>query len=110
MKKLRKIMLSVGCFIGLLLFGFIAVELKVNNIQVTAADTNTVYTPQQYTKSDQLLSENGVELQKDIGTFANEVKAAYSGTLVPEITQVIPFQYMESETENAVYQYNGVEC
>ncbi|MBQ8375067.1 MAG: hypothetical protein IJX98_05800 [Clostridia bacterium] len=55
------------------------------------------------------MQETGVLSIKKIRDFASEVKSATSGTAFPELSQVIPRQYLETTVENEVFQYNGEE-
>ena len=73
------------------------------------ADTN-YYSAEQYTKDDGLLLSDGTSSNiKDINDFATEVKAAANDTAFPELSQVIPLQYLESKEQNAEFAYNGKE-
>ena len=73
------------------------------------ADTN-YYSAEQYTKDDGLLLSDGTSSNiKDIKDFATEVKVAANDTAFPELSQVIPLQYLESKEQNAEFAYNGKE-
>ncbi len=74
-----------------------------------SADYNNVFTPEEYTVSDKLLTNNGTLSNKNINDFSNEVKAAEEDTRFDELAEVIPAQYLNATEENAVYQYNGKE-
>ena len=66
------------------------------------ADTN-YYSAEQYTKDDGLLLSDGTSSNiKDIKDFATEVKVAANDTAFPELSQVIPLQYLESKEQNEV--------
>ena len=80
----------------------ICVNKRFEKVEVQAETETFYYTAQQYTENDILLGVDEPEVVKEIGDFADEVKNANSGTLFPEITQVIPRQYMESTETNAV--------
>ena len=62
-----------------------------------------------YTDSDYLIKADGTLSDKAIQTFAKEVKNAKANTSFPELAEVIPRQYLESQRENATFAYNGKE-
>lgn len=73
------------------------------------AEGNTNYfTVEEYTDYDELLRSDGTSSDKDIQTFAREVKEGKS-IYYPELAEVIPRQYLESQDENAIFAYNGQE-
>lgn len=86
---------------------FVFGSFKVNN--VFASENYHYFTDEEYTQSDKLLLDNGIESTKYIKDFSKEVKNLANGQACPEITQVIPRQYMESTEQNAVFRYNGKE-
>lgn len=75
----------------------------------TAYATSSVLYDSDYTDNDNLCNLDGSVSSKTIKDFANEVKAASNATSFPEITKVIPAQYLESTETNATYSYNGKE-
>lgn len=62
-----------------------------------------------YTDSDYLKKANGEDSRKTIRSFALEVNSAKANTSFPELAEVIPRQYLESQKENATFAYNGKE-
>ena len=80
------------------------------NIATTVYADTKYYSAEQYTQDDGLLLSDGTSSSlKDINDFATEVKSASIGTEFPELSQVIPLQYLESTEENAEFSYNGKE-
>lgn len=107
MKKTKKVILSLLVAMIILLSAFALMGFTTN--ASVYADSKTYFSPEKYTESDALLNSDGSESYKNIQTFSNEVKAASIGTSFPELTQVIPRQYLESTQTNATYSYNGKE-
>ncbi len=66
-------------------------------------------TVEQYTDSDQLLNSDGTESDKTIQWFAQEVKKYTVGVQFPEVVQIAPKEYWETEQDKAVFQYYGKE-
>lgn len=86
-------------------FAFMAYTTNIS----AYANSKTYFSEEKYTESDALLNSDGSEAQKNIQTFSNEVKAAANDTAFPELSQVIPLQYLESKEQNAEFAYNGKE-
>lgn len=103
-KKILIMLLSVIAFVCIFLTttGFI-------NVNAESASDNISFSAEKYTDNDALLLPNGLDSDKDIKDFAYEVKAAAIGTSFPEIVQVVPAEYLESQETNAVFKYNGKE-
>ena len=80
-------------------------------VRVNAANAflDVSFSPEEYTVNDALLLPDGSDSDKDIKDFSDEVKAASLGMSFPELTQVIPTEYLESQETNAVFKYNGKE-
>ena len=106
MKKIKILVVSL-CVSMMLCFlaGFFSID-KIS--RVYAEGSNNYLTVEEYTNSDKLLKEDGTTSDKNIRTFAREVKEGKS-TYYPELTEVIPRQYLESQDENAIFAYNGKE-
>ena len=101
MKKVKNYLLLLA-FIISLVCGLFA----VNSTEVFAESS---YLPvERYTESDNLLKEDGTESSKTIRSFAAEVKAGKS-KYYPELTEVIPRQYLESQEQYATFTYFGNE-
>lgn len=88
-------------FIGYFSFG--------ETSRVFAAENENYFTAEEYTDNDELLRKDGTASNKDIQTFANEVKAGYDNMYYPELAEVIPRQYLESQEKNAIFAFNGKE-
>lgn len=101
----------VSFLAGLIIFFSIYVIVNVNQgIKASANTIDNYFTAEQYTDSDFLLFNDGTtSTETTIGIFAAEVRSASVGTAFPELSQVIPRQYLESSETNAVFQYNGKE-
>lgn len=107
MTKTKKIVLSLLIAMVMLLSAFALMGFTTN---VSAyADSKTYFSNEEYTESDRLLNSDGSTSVKTIGTFSNEVKSASIGTSFPELSQVIPLNYLESSKDEDVFQYNGKE-
>ena len=75
---------------------------------VEAKAETKYFSAEQYTEDDGLLLSDGTSSSlKDINDFATEVKSASIGTEFPELSQVIPLQYLESIEENAAALLKG---
>ena len=78
------------------------------NIATTVFADTKYFSAEQYTEDDGLLLSDGTSSSlKDINDFATEVKSASIGTEFPELSQVIPLQYLESIEENAAELLKG---
>lgn len=109
MTKLRKSIASFLFVVALVFSAFAIISFNANTM-ASADTTNNYYTAEQYTDSDYLLLDNGTEsLTKTIKNFSNEVKSAAVGTSFPELSQVIPLEYLESSQTEDTFQYNGKE-
>ncbi len=109
MKKFKSttIMLTLFIAIVLLVCGLTAIR-GVRSSYSAFADENYL-TVDDYTNSDKLLKQNGQVSDKSIQEFAKEVKSASANTNFPELSEVIPLQYLETAETNAVFSYNGKE-
>ena len=107
MLKTRKWLLAVSvALVGMivsLLIGFFP--------SIVEAKAETKYfSAEQYTESDQLLLPNGTPSpNRSINNFATDVKSGNNGQSFPELTQVVPLEYLESTETNAEFSYNGKE-
>ena len=100
MKKRKIILMSLAVAIAILC-GFFSVN-QLSDLKVYAK--SNVFSVEQYTDSDYLLKADGSLSSKNIERFAEEVKAGKS-TYYPELAEVIPRQYLESQDENATFAY-----
>lgn len=103
--KSRKIFLSF--LIAIFIFLNIVAAMFFTTNSTVYADTDSYFSDEQYTNSDYLLAENGTDSTKKIQEFAAEVKSAAVGTSFPELSQVIPLEYLESSQTEDTFQYNG---
>ena len=94
------LLVTIAC-----LFGFFSVNLLSDS---KAYAESPIFSVEQYTDSDYLLKADGSQSSKTIIDFAADVKAGKS-TYYPELAEVIPCQYLESQDENATFAYNGKE-
>lgn len=77
---------------------------------VANASGQQYFPVEKYTDDDRLLLPDGTLSNRTIQNFAESVKKAVADfTVFPEITQVIPLQYLESQETNATFAYNGKE-
>lgn len=108
MSSIRKRMMVV--LIALVLL-FIAIGVSLNSQKIAMAATEqTYFSVEQYTNDDGLLQSNGFHsLSRDIRDFAEEVNAGQSGQEFPELSQVVPLEYLESTDNNGEFAYNGKE-
>lgn len=102
----KKNVISIGC---LLLGLSVCVSFTGNYMSSITAGASDALSVEIYTQNDKLINSDGSLSSRNIQDFATDVKSAASNADCSEITQVIPKQYMESTTTNAVYQYNGAE-
>lgn len=108
LKGTRKKLIAI-LFAMVMVFGIFALSGFYKDKTVSAETGEVMLSPADYTDSDNLLKENGEWSEITIVDFAQDVYKATNGTSFPEITQVIPKQYMESEEDNATFAYNGKE-
>ena len=110
MKRTKKLSLGIVCalFVLFALFGFLLTD-GFNTFVPANAET-TYFSAEQYTESDKLLLPDGtISTSRSIEDFASDVMAGETGQSFPEISQVIPLEYLESAEENAEFSYNGKE-
>lgn len=107
MKKLIKLIVTIPLFMVIFVVGKFINLKNANGNSIYAQILN--FSPEKYTESDNLLKSDGTESSKDIRKFAKEVKSASDNTLFPELTEVIPVQYLYTTEENATFYYNGKE-
>ena len=106
MKKFKT--LAISLFVSIMLCFLVGLFSLAKTSRVYAEGNNNYFTIEEYTNSDKLLRSDGTSSLKDILEFAEEVKAGKS-TYYPELAEVIPRQYLESQDENAIFAYNGKE-
>lgn len=109
MIKAKKYLISFLFVLIVTLGGIMTMNFTTSPFNVNA-DAAIYYSEEKYTNSDYLLLDDGTEsLTKTIKDFSEEVKAAPTGIAFPELSQVIPLEYLESSEEEEVFQYNGKE-
>lgn len=79
---------------------------RICNTKVHAEES--IFPVEQYTDDDYLLMADGKKSTKNIFEFALEVKKD-KYTYYPELAEVIPRQYLESQEKKATFAYNGKE-
>lgn len=79
---------------------------RICNTKVHAE--GNIFPVEQYTDDDYLLMADGKQSTKSILDFASEVKEN-KYTYYPELAEVIPRQYLESQEKKATFAYNGKE-
>lgn len=79
---------------------------RICNTKVHAE--GNIFPVEQYTDDDYLLMAEGKQSTKSILDFASEVKEN-KYTYYPELAEVIPRQYLESQEKKATFAYNGKE-
>ena len=109
MIKAKKYLISFLFVLIVTLGGIMTMNFTTSPFNVNA-DAAIYYSEEKYTNSDYLLLDDGTEsLTKTIKDFSEEVKASPTGIAFPELSQVIPLEYLESSEEEEVFQYNGKE-
>lgn len=106
MKTIKNSILSLLCIVCIFfsVFAIMGFTTKVAN-----ASTSNIFTAEDYTSNDRLLKEDGSLSIKDITDFSDEVKSASDGDSFPELSQVIPKEYLDSEELMGEWAYNGAE-
>lgn len=98
MKRNKRYFISL-----MLLIAFLCGYFSINkNLNLKVYAVSNVFSVEEYTNDDYLLKPNGQSSGKNIREFANEVKAGKS-TYYPELAEVIPRQYLESQEKNATW-------
>lgn len=105
MKRVRNYFILIMIIISTFCL-FIA--YKTRSLNTVFAD-DSYSSVEQYTESDNLLKEDGTESLKAIQKFAEEVQAGQYNACYPELAEVIPRQYLESQEKKATFAYNGKE-
>lgn len=105
MKRVRNYFILIMIIISTFCL-FIA--YKTRSLNTVFAD-DSYLSVEQYTESDNLLKEDGTESLKAIQKFAEEVQAGQYNACYPELAEVIPRQYLESQEKKATFAYNGKE-
>ncbi len=105
MKRVRNYFILIMIIISTFCL-FIA--YKTRSLNTVFAD-DSYLSVEQYTESDNLLKEDGTESLKTIQKFAEEVQSGQYNACYPELAEVIPRQYLESQEKKATFAYNGKE-
>ncbi len=84
------------------------IAYKTRSLNTVFAD-DSYLSVEQYTESDSLLKKDGTESLKTIKKFTDEVKAGQYNACYPELAEVIPRQYLETQEKKATFAYNGKE-
>lgn len=104
MKRVRNYFILIMIIISTFCL-FIA--YKTRSLNTVFAD-DSYLSVEQYTDDDYLLMADGKKSTKNILDFASEVKGD-KYTYYPELAEVIPRQYLESQEKKATFAYNGKE-
>lgn len=107
MSKTKKILVSTLVAIVMILSAFAL--MGFTTADATAYAESNYFSDSDYTDSDNLLQANGKPSSKTIQTFSNEVKAARVNTAFPELSQVVPLEYLESSVTEDIFQHYGKE-
>lgn len=105
MKRVRNYFILIMIIISTFCL-FIA--YKTRSLNTVFAD-DSYMSVEQYTERDSLLKKDGTESLKTIQKFAEEVQAGQYNACYPELAEVIPRQYLESQEKKATFAYNGKE-
>ena len=105
MSKTKKILVSMLVAIVMILSAFAL--MGFTTADATAYAESNYFSDSDYTDSDNLLQANGKPSSKTIQTFSNEVKAARVNTAFPELSQVVPLEYLESSVIEDTFQHYG---
>lgn len=105
MKRVRNYFILIMIIISTFCL-FIA--YKTRSLNTVFAD-DSYLSVEQYTESDNLLKEDGTESLKAIQKFAEEVQTGQYNACYPELAEVIPRQYLESQEKKATFAYIGKE-
>lgn len=104
MKTIRNSIVTMLCIVCLLFSACVIIGFTTTPANASASNN---FTAEDYTSDDRLLKEDGTLSTKNITNFSNEVKSASFGTAFPELSQVIPLEYLESSQTEDTFQYNG---
>ncbi len=105
MKRVRNYFILIMIIISTFCL-FIA--YKTRSLNTVFAD-DSYLSVEQYTERDSLLKKDGTESLKTIQKFAEEVRSGQYNACYPELAEVIPRQYLESQEKKATFAYNGKE-
>ena len=105
MKRVRNYFILIMIIISTFCL-FIA--YKTRSLNTVFAD-DSYMSVEQYTERDSLLKKDGTESLKTIQKFAEEVQSGQYNACYPELAEVIPRQYLESQEKKATFAYNGKE-
>lgn len=105
MKRVRNYFILIMIIISTFCL-FIA--YKTRSLNTVFAD-DSYMSVEQYTERDSLLKKDGTESLKTIQKFAEEVQLGQYNACYPELAEVIPRQYLESQEKKATFAYNGKE-
>ena len=107
-RKKRNLIIAFALFCMFILSGLVSAGFLETTVNVSAE--TAYFSAEEYTDSDWLLLPDGTEsTNRKIGNFATDVKAGEDGMSFPEISQVVPLEYLESAEPTAEFAYNGNE-
>lgn len=91
--KKRKLIIAFALFCMFILSGLVSAGFWETTVNVSAE--TAYFSAEEYTDSDWLLLPDGTEsTNRKIGNFATSVKSGEDGTFFPEISQVVPLEYL----------------
>lgn len=105
MRKIKSLIIYLCVAVAL---SFSIGLFSLGEIRAYANEIEKYSTVEEYTSSDRLLRNDGTPSAKSIQIFSKEVKDG-KNEYYPELAEVIPRQYLESQQEEATFAYNGKE-
>ena len=102
MSNVKRTVVGMLCMI-LLVCSFIA----FTGFTTANAETAEYFSAEEYTESDNLLNNDGtLSKNETIFTFANEVHYSEMAAFIPDLSRVVPLQYLEND---GTYSHFGKE-
>lgn len=102
MSNVKRAVVGMLCVI-LLVCSFIA----FTGFTSANAETSEYFSAEEYTNSDKLLNYDGTSSENEtIFTFADEVHYSEMAAFIPDLSRVVPLQYLEND---GTYSYFGKE-
>lgn len=102
MSNIKRAVIGLFC-VALLICSFIA----FTGFTSANADTAKYFSAEEYTESDNLINYDGTLSEDEtIFTFANEVHYSEMAAFIPDLSRVVPLQYLEND---GTYSYFGKE-
>ena len=99
MSNVKRTIVGLLCVV-LLVCSFIA----FTRFTTVNAETAKYFSAEEYTQDDHLLNADGSLSSKTIFTFADEVHYSEMAAFIPDLSKVVPLQYLEND---GTYSYFG---